>query len=93
MNQAAHRPRIRPWLVIALAAVLALLAAGALVLVVESGFLQTIGAVLQGPQPMAPVGGCGGSAVSACQETVRTTLPALCSVSTYRAASTTCSRG
>jgi hypothetical protein len=57
MNQAASLPRINPWIVVALAVVLILLAATALVLLVEPGMLNAIRAALSGPQQMA----CPGS--------------------------------
>ncbi len=59
MNHAARLPRVNPWIVVALAAALILLAATALVLLVEPGMLNAIRAALHGPQQMAPI--CGGT--------------------------------
>jgi hypothetical protein len=62
MNQAASLPRVNPWIVVALMAVvtlLTLLAVSAVVLLVEPGVLHAIRATLHGPQQMAPQ--CPGS--------------------------------
>jgi len=53
MNLAASLHRVNPWIVVALAAVLILLAATALVLLVEPGMLNVIRSTLHGPSQMA----------------------------------------
>jgi hypothetical protein len=53
MNQAANLPRVNPWIVVALAAALILLAVTALVLLIEPGIMQAIRSTLHGPSQVA----------------------------------------
>jgi len=62
MNQAANVPRIDPWIVVALAAVLVLLVVTALLMIVEPGLMHAIRSALLGPQQAD----CGGSVGTHC---------------------------
>jgi hypothetical protein len=62
MNLAASLHRVNPWIVVALAAALILLAVTALVLLVEPGLLHTIRIALHGQQ----MADCGGSVGTHC---------------------------
>ena len=52
MNPAARLPRVSPWIVVAVAAVLALLVVAMFILVVEPGIMHTIHSALQGLRHM-----------------------------------------